>query len=105
MIVKSIPTPPPVLPTQSSITTLKKTLFSGVAAPVPAHVKVGIRGHGAHHDRGQLWWRLRPSTGEGDSETFKNSGWKRGGDPGGIRTLDLDLERVACWASAPQGLN
>src|SRR5438552_15025253 len=25
------------------------------------------------------------------------------GDPGGIRTLDLDLERVACWASAPQG--
>src|SRR4030095_13835880 len=26
-----------------------------------------------------------------------------GGDPGGIRTHDLDLERVACWASAPQG--
>jgi hypothetical protein len=25
------------------------------------------------------------------------------GDPGGIRTLDLHLERVACWASAPQG--
>jgi hypothetical protein len=25
------------------------------------------------------------------------------GDPGGIRTHDLDLERVACWASAPQG--
>ena len=25
------------------------------------------------------------------------------GDPGGIRTRDLHLERVACWASAPQG--
>lgn len=27
----------------------------------------------------------------------------KGGDPGGIRTHDLHLERVACWASAPQG--
>lgn len=28
---------------------------------------------------------------------------KRLGDPGGIRTHDLHLERVACWAPAPQG--
>lgn len=31
------------------------------------------------------------------------AGGNRAGDPGGIRTLDLHLERVACWASAPQG--
>jgi hypothetical protein len=30
-------------------------------------------------------------------------GRERIGDPGGIRTLDLHLERVTCWASALQG--
>ena len=45
-----------------------------------------------------------PAPGSRGREEDKESGSRvAGSDPGGIRTLDLHLERVACWASAPQG--
>jgi hypothetical protein len=45
---------------------------------------------------GHAGLRLRADAGGGGQREMY-------GDPGGIRTLDLQRERLACWASAPQG--
>ena len=49
--------------------------------------------------RAESWLNARRT----EARTRGNS-WKNGGDPGGIRTRDLDLERVASWARLDDGV-
>jgi hypothetical protein len=69
--------------------------------------RTGEGDRGRHRFRGDDG-RQEPEGSCGEEATAKDqrrggSGRRHDGDPGGIRTRDLHLERVACWASAPQG--